>query len=65
MVLCWLLRTRGIAAELRVGAQKRQSHFEAHAWVECEGFILNDPQETHIHFVPFDGPITPAETASH
>jgi hypothetical protein len=65
MVLCWLLRVRGITAQLRVGAQKQQSRFEAHAWVECEGFVLNDPDETHIHFVPFDGPITPAETASH
>lgn len=64
MVLCWLLRTRGIPAELRVGAQKQVGRFQAHAWVECEGVILNDADDIHAHFVPFDGPVTPAETTS-
>lgn len=64
IVLCWLLRSRGIPAELRVGAQKHVERFEAHAWVECEGIVLNDADDIHSHFVPFDGPVTPAETTS-
>lgn len=65
MVLWWLLRSRGIPAELRVGARKQAERFEAHAWVEFEGTVLNDFSETHLHFVPFDGPITSMETPSH
>jgi Transglutaminase-like superfamily len=65
MVLCWLLRARGIPAELRVGAHKEAERFEAHAWVQCADTVLNQPDDLHIHFVPFDGPISSAETASH
>lgn len=62
MVLWWLLMNRGIAAELRIGARKDGQRFEAHAWVECGGTVLNDADETHLHFVPFDGPIASVET---
>jgi hypothetical protein len=65
MVLWWLLRSRGIPVELRVGARKQGERFEAHAWVEFEGAILNDAGEEHVHFVPFDGPVTSMETPSH
>ena len=65
MVLCWLLRTRGIPAELRVGAHKDADRFEAHAWVECAGIVLNEADDVHVHFVPFDEPISSPETASH
>lgn len=65
MVLQWLLRSRGIPAELRVGAQKQAERFEAHAWVECEGVVLSDADEVHVHFVPFDGPIVSTEPVPH
>lgn len=65
MVLQWLLRNRGIPAELRIGAQKRSERFEAHAWVEWDGVVLNDADDVHVHFVPFDGPIASGEPASH
>jgi hypothetical protein len=65
MVLWWLLRSRGIPVELRVGARKHSERFEAHAWVEFAGTVLNDADEQHVHFVPFDGPITSMETPSH
>jgi Transglutaminase-like superfamily len=65
MVLWWLLRSRGIPVELRVGARKGSEGFEAHAWVEFAGTVLNDADEQHAHFVPFDGPITSMETPSH
>jgi hypothetical protein len=61
LVLWWLLRRRGIAAELRIGARKEFEHFEAHAWVEVGSAVLNDASAEHQHFVPFDGPITPLE----
>jgi hypothetical protein len=61
LVLWWLLRRRGIAAELRIGARKELDRFEAHAWVELDSAVLNDASAEHLHFVPFDGPITPLE----
>lgn len=62
LTLWWLLRRRGIAAELRVGGRKDAGRFEAHAWVEFGGAILNDAGEEHLHFVPFDGPLAAPET---
>jgi Transglutaminase-like superfamily len=62
LVLWWLLRRLGIAAELRIGARKEVGRFEAHAWVEVDSVVLNDANAEHRHFVPFDGPISPLET---
>ena len=65
LVLLWLLRRRGIPAELRIGARKDANRFEAHAWVEFEGAILNDVGNEHLHFVPFEGPASSLETQTH
>jgi transglutaminase superfamily protein len=54
LVLWWLLRRRGIAADLRIGARKAANRFEAHAWVECSGTVWNSGGEDHLHFVPFE-----------
>ena len=61
LVLWWLLRRRGISAELRIGARKEFERFEAHAWVEVDSAVLNDSNAEHRHFVPFEGPISPLE----
>jgi transglutaminase superfamily protein len=61
LVLWWLLRRRGISAELRIGARKERERFEAHAWVEVDSVVLNNSGVEHLHFIPFDGPITPLE----
>ncbi|MGC1767566.1 MAG: lasso peptide biosynthesis B2 protein [Candidatus Acidiferrales bacterium] len=65
LVLWWLLRRRGIAAELRIGARKELERFEAHAWVELDSQMLNDAGEENRRFVPFEGPITPMETRTN
>lgn len=65
LVLSWLLKRYGVAAELKVGARKEEGRFEAHAWVEACGAVLNDPNETHRHFVPFEGSIASMETQTH
>lgn len=39
-ITTWLLRSRGIAARLVIGA--RSMPFAAHAWVEVEGVVVND-----------------------
>jgi len=65
LVLFWVLRKRGIPADLRIGARKEADRLEAHAWVEYEGAILNDSGGEHLHFVPFEGPINSMETQTH
>lgn len=64
LVLWWLLRRRGIPAELRIGARKNASIFEAHAWVELDGAVVNDSGEVHRHYAPFDeiGAAAPGKT---
>ena len=40
VALSWMLRRRGIPADLEIGV--RQSPFESHAWVEVAGNVIND-----------------------
>lgn len=62
LTLWWLLRREGIANELRIGARKDAGRFEAHAWVEVGGEVLEVSGEEHRHFMPFDGPLESVET---
>lgn len=55
MMLWWLLRRRGVATELRIGVRKRDGRFEAHAWIELEGRVLNDAPDVKTRFASFDG----------
>jgi hypothetical protein len=61
LALLEMLRRRGIAGELRVGARHESGAFEAHAWVEFAGIVLNDFVGEHRHFTPFET----AATKSH
>lgn len=54
LALWWLLGRQGIASELRIGARKVDAKFEAHAWVERQGIAVNEPQQLHRHYAPFD-----------
>jgi Transglutaminase-like superfamily len=53
LTLWWLLRRRGVPAELCVGARKEEGNFEAHAWVECEGVAINGTSESEGAFARF------------
>jgi hypothetical protein len=54
LTLWYLLRLQGISASVRIGVRKHTNLFEAHAWVEHEGAALNQLEEGHRHFAPFD-----------
>ena len=54
LTLWWLLRRQGIPAQLRIGARTAEEKLEAHAWVECGGEVVNDPDELHRHYAAFD-----------
>lgn len=61
LVLCWMLKRRGMRPGLRVGARKQAEHLEAHAWVEIDGIPLADDGGQHEHFVPFERYGVPVE----
>ena len=54
LALRWLLERQGIASSARIGTRKTGQKFEAHAWVECDGVALNEPEELHKHYAAFD-----------
>jgi hypothetical protein len=53
LALWWLLGRQGIASSVRIGTRKTAEKFEAHAWVECDGVALNEPEESHKHYAAF------------
>jgi hypothetical protein len=54
-----LLRRRGIAGDLRIGVRKEAGRFEAHAWVELGGRVLNDNEDVGERFAAFGRAILP------
>ena len=65
LVLCWVMRRRGFAPLLRVGARKDVDRFEAHAWVELDGIVMGDVSGEHQHFTPFEEARVSLETQTH
>jgi hypothetical protein len=65
LVLWWLLRRRGVSAEVRIGGRKEAAHFKAHAWVEAGGIALEDSGKGHLHFAPFGQQIKSAGAETH
>ncbi len=53
IALSCVLRRRGIDAKIHFGGRKNGEQFEAHAWVECAGTVLNDPSDEYRRFVAF------------
>jgi hypothetical protein len=54
LVLMRLLERQGIPAQLRIGVRKGENGFEAHAWVESRGTVLNDGSDVSDRFAAFD-----------
>lgn len=54
LVLWCLLLRRGVPADLRIGVRKAGGSLEAHAWVQLGSVILNDAEDVHQHYTPFD-----------
>jgi hypothetical protein len=55
LVLYYLLRRRGIAVQYCQGVMAYP--FEAHAWVEYAGEVLNDVQEHAVSFARLPAPL--------
>lgn len=55
IVLWNLLRRRGIATDVRIGARSNsQGEFQAHAWLEWNGEVLNDVADVAQQYLPFN-----------
>ena len=57
LVLWALLRRNGNDADLRIGVRKNGENFEAHAWVELDGRVLNDADSVGQHYAAFSAPL--------
>jgi hypothetical protein len=53
LALWWMLRRRGIAAELHIGVRKEEDRLQAHAWVEHQGLALNETQSVNSRYAAF------------
>ena len=57
LVLCQLLRNRGIAADIRLGVAKpADGDLLAHAWVELDGLPLNDSLDVAERYAALPSP---------
>ena len=54
ILLWWLLRRDGIETVLRVGVNREDGAFNAHAWVEYLGRPVNDTDDVALRFPSFD-----------
>lgn len=59
LALWWLLRQQGLGSEFRIGVRLREGLFEAHAWVERTGRVLNDRQDIGEQYAPFQHDFAP------
>jgi transglutaminase superfamily protein len=58
----WFLREEGIEGQICFGVRLVGQNLEAHAWVEYQGMVLNDPQNTRLQFPPLSGTLPATET---
>ncbi len=52
VVLQWLLRRRGIPADLRIGVRKESEVLRAHAWLEVQAKPIGDPETIAACYAP-------------
>jgi Transglutaminase-like superfamily len=57
IVLWSLLRSRGINADVRIGVRcGNEEEFQAHAWLEWNGEVVNDAADVATQYLPFTSP---------
>lgn len=54
IVLSRLLAQNDVVHELRIGVQKKDGQFHAHAWVECDGRPVLQAETLQDDFIMFD-----------
>lgn len=56
LVLRTMLARRNIHSELRFGVSRNGEQFDAHAWIECGGIVLNDADDVAETYAVLDLP---------
>jgi hypothetical protein len=54
LTLWYLLARQRVPSAIRIGTRKISGRLEAHAWVENDGVVLNEFDQDHLHYTPFD-----------
>lgn len=54
ITLWWLLQRQGIASEIHIGVRKEEKLLQAHAWVQCQGVVINDQPDVGTIFTAFN-----------
>jgi hypothetical protein len=54
LVLDYFLKRYGQSSEIKLGVRTITGTLEAHAWVECFGKELNEPETASEIYVPMD-----------
>lgn len=52
--LWWLMRVRGLDGNLRIGVVVADGRLDGHAWVELDGFVVNDDFDIADRYEVFD-----------
>ena len=60
LTLWWLLLGQGIQTDLRIGVTRPLGQFEAHAWIEYSGVVINDRPDVGRRYSTFDRAINSA-----
>lgn len=50
LLVWWFLRKENISSEICFGVRMVNQMLEAHAWVECDGIVINDAASVHENF---------------
>ena len=53
LALWWFLGRQGLASSVRIGTRKNAG-LEAHAWVEFDGWALNEVEDPRTQYAGFD-----------
>lgn len=53
LVLLYLMRRTGLRGTLVIGSRRSAGAFDAHAWVECGGKVINDQPDVCRRFTAF------------
>ncbi|MBV6623084.1 MAG: lasso peptide biosynthesis B2 protein [Rivularia sp. (in: Bacteria)] len=54
LALWFLLRRQGIVTELQIGTRFEKEEFQAHAWIEYQGYAVGEPSGVKQYFTSFE-----------
>jgi hypothetical protein len=59
LLIWYYLRCRGITSSIIFGVRKISGKLDAHAWVEINGIVVSERDDTHIQYHPMGSAMPP------